>query len=195
MGEIVLIIQVFGIGNHSTGFESKQNKLRGIVNRAYCSSGTSKQSKSWGVGFISFSPGIKLVKSEDFTEDIKAAKLTQMIAPSIKHRVFEGEFRQTSKGQDYLAIYRRSIEEPTHYLLNIKSKIREGDGQSEIEKLDIKSFEGTIVSEAESISKSGSTHSYESLVLVPKGTVVYTNKATYEVVGNKIMRLGILSVD
>ncbi|WJZ23559.1 hypothetical protein LIS04_131 [Listeria phage LIS04] len=191
MGEIILIIQVFGIGNHSTEFESKQNELKGVVNRAYCSSGVSKQSKSWGVGFVSFSPGIKLINSDSYSEEVKAAKLTQLISPSIKTKVFEGEFRKTSKGQEYLAMYRRSIETPTHYLLNIKSKIREGDGQSEIEKLDLSSFEGTIVSSAESISKSGSTHSYEALVLIPVGVIIRTNKATYEVVDGKVVRSGV----
>lgn len=182
-----MIIKIFGIGNHSTGFESKQHPLMGIINRSYCSSGISKKSKSWGKGFISFSPGIKLFSAPESGETIKASKLTQTVAPSIKGRVFEGEFRNTESSQQFLAIYRRSIEEATHYLITIKSKMRENDGQTEIEQL-LEDSEGVIVSKAESISKSGSTHSYEAVVLFEKGQVVRTNKATYSVVNGKLTR-------
>lgn len=183
-----MIIKVFGIGNHSTAFESKQPPLMGIINRAYCSSGISKKSKSWGEGFVSFSPGIKLMTDPGTGETIKASKLTQIVLSSIKGLVFEGESRKTANDQQFLAVYRRSIEEPTHYLINIKSKVREGDGQSEIEKL-LPSSDGEVISEAESISKSGSTHSYESVILFEKGQVVKTNKSIYEVIDGKIVRI------
>ncbi|AMM44939.1 hypothetical protein SP15_141 [Bacillus phage SP-15] len=185
-----MIIKVFGIGNHSTGFDSKQPPMMGIINRAYCSSGTSKKSKSWGNGFISFSPGIKLYSAPESGETIKASKLTKTISPLVKGLEFEGEFRTTESQQEFLAIFRRSIEEPTHYLITVKSKIREGDGQTEIERL-LPDSQGKIVSKAESISKSGSTHSYEAVVLFEKGQIVRTNKATYQVVDQKLVRTGV----
>lgn len=180
-----MVIKVLGIGNHSTLFDSTKEGFIGVINRAYSSSGASKKSKSWGEGFISFSPGIRLAEPKD--KELRAPEVTKMIKPKIIGKVFEAEFRSTKKGQEFLAIFRRSIDEPTHYLVVLKSKVRQVEVEGEPEK--IKETTGKIISEAASISKSGSTQAYEAVVLLGKDDYILTNYGKYIVQNDQLVKV------
>ncbi|PJZ19738.1 hypothetical protein CEW46_21400 [Bacillus cereus] len=182
-----MFIKVLGIGSHSTSFESTKPGLVGIINRAYSSSGVSQGSKAWGAGFLSFSPGIKLADLSHRT--VRAPQLTQYIKEKVVGHVFEAQLRETRKEQEYLAVYRKSLEAPTHYLVVISDKIVATDQVDESPQLElIKETNGIILSEAHSLSKSGTTQAYEAVVILPVEGFVKTNFYNYTIKEDNIVR-------